>query len=121
TTWSTRTPPRSWRRRPSTGPGLEKMEAAYRYGVPHWLTTHGSEAAEQDGAVRSVRHPDPHWGLVRCRMVAESSRMLEGMGLTRVTLILSAPQGVPAGPVRGGAGIENRPQGRLRAVPSLGE
>lgn len=96
------------------------MEAAYRYGVPHWLSTHGAEAAERDGAVRTVRHPDPRYGLVRCRMVAESSRMLGEMGLTRITLILSAPQGVPVGPVRGGGFAP--PQGaRLRAVPPLGE
>lgn len=94
------------------------MEAAYRYGVPHWLTTHGVEAAEQDGAVRTVRHPDPGWGLVRCRMVAESSRMLDGMGLTRMTMVLSAPQGLPTGPVRGGAGAQPHQVPRLRAVPS---
>ncbi|MFB7468742.1 helix-turn-helix domain-containing protein [Streptomyces sp. NPDC056224] len=93
------------------------MEAAYRYGVPHWLSLRGAEAAEQDGAVRTVRHPDPRRGLVRCRMVAETSRMLDAMGLTRITLILSGPQGGPAGPVRGAG--PGRPQGaRLRAVPS---
>ncbi|MEJ8641557.1 XRE family transcriptional regulator [Streptomyces sp. MS1.HAVA.3] len=97
------------------------MEAAYRYGVPHWLSKHGAAAAEQDGAVRTVRHPDPRWGLVRCRMVAESSRMLDEMGLTRVTLILSAPQGAPVGPVRGGGAVTHQQGARLRAVPSLGE
>lgn len=97
------------------------MEAAYRYGVPHWLTTHGQEAAEQDGAVRTVRHPDPGWGLVRCRMVAETSRMLDGMGLTRITLVLSAPQGLPTGPARGGAGFAQQQGARLRAVPALGD
>ncbi|MEU7555763.1 helix-turn-helix domain-containing protein [Streptomyces sp. NPDC044571] len=94
------------------------MEAAYRYGVPHWLTTHGADAAEHDGAVRTVRHWDPQWGLVRCRMVAESSRMLDGMGLTRITLILSAPQGAPTGPVRGGGAAPLHQGPRLRAVPS---
>ncbi|WP_308120293.1 helix-turn-helix domain-containing protein [Streptomyces bambusae] len=91
------------------------MEAAYRYGVPHWLSTYGAEAAERDGAVLAVHHPDPRWGTVRCRMVAETSRQLDTMGLTRITLILSAPQGVPAGPAPTGT---VRPQGpRLRAVP----
>ncbi|WP_308346597.1 helix-turn-helix domain-containing protein [Streptomyces sp. ISL-66] len=94
------------------------MEAAYRYGVPHWLSTYGAEAAEQDGAVRSVRHPDPGWGLVRCRLVAESSRMLDGMGLTRMTLVLSTPLGPPTGPVRGGADALPHHAPRLRAVPS---
>nr|WSX48938.1 helix-turn-helix domain-containing protein [Streptomyces sp. NBC_00974] len=94
------------------------MEAAYRYGVPHWLSTYGAEAAEQDGAVRSVRHPDPSWGLVRCRLVAESSRMLDGMGLTRMTLVLSAPLGPPTGPVGGGPEPLPHHAPRLRAVPS---
>lgn len=94
------------------------MEAAYRYGVPHWLSTHGADAAELDGAVRTVRHPDPRWGLVRCRMVAETSRMLGEMGLTRITLILSTPTGAPRGPVRSGAGFTQQQGARLRAVPS---
>ncbi|MEU3777923.1 helix-turn-helix domain-containing protein [Streptomyces sp. NPDC032472] len=94
------------------------MEAAYRYGVPHWLATHGAEAAERDGAVRTVRHWDPATGLVRCRLVAESSRMLDAMGLTRITMILSAPQGAAAGPV-GGAGAPRHQGPRLRAVPAL--
>ncbi|MER5729117.1 helix-turn-helix domain-containing protein [Streptomyces sp. NPDC002138] len=94
------------------------MEAAYRYGVPHWLSTYGAEAAERDGAVRSVRHPDPRWGVARCRMVAESGHMLDAMGLTRVTLILSAPQGVPVGPAPVGAGGPPQTAARLRAVPS---
>ncbi|MFD0271035.1 helix-turn-helix domain-containing protein [Streptomyces sp. NPDC127106] len=94
------------------------MEAAYRYGVPHWLATHGAEAAERDGAVRSVRHWDPQWGLVRCRLVAESSRMLDAMGLTRITMVLSAPQGAAAGPARDGAAPHGKGP-RLRAVPAL--
>ncbi|MFE2874590.1 helix-turn-helix domain-containing protein [Streptomyces roseus] len=95
------------------------MEAAYRYGVPHWLSTHGADAAERDGAVRTVRHWDPRWGHVRCRLVAESSRMLDGMGLTRITMILSTPQGAATGPVPGGEAVPLHQGPRLRAVPSL--
>ncbi|KMO97599.1 hypothetical protein ACS04_12020 [Streptomyces roseus] len=95
------------------------MEAAYRYGVPHWLSTHGADAAERDGAVRTVRHWDPRWGHVRCRLVAESSRMLDGMGLTRITMILSMPQGAATGPVPGGEAAPLHQGPRLRAVPSL--
>lgn len=95
------------------------MEAAYRYGVPHWLSTHGADAAERDGAVRTVRHWDPRWGHVRCRMVAESSRMLDAMGLTRITMILSTPQGAATGPVRGSGATPLHQGPRLRAVPSL--
>ncbi|MEU8774384.1 helix-turn-helix domain-containing protein [Streptomyces sp. NPDC048606] len=93
------------------------MEAAYRYGVPHWLSTHGEQAAERDGAVRTVRHPESGWGTVRCRLVAESGHMLEAMGLTRITFVLSAPQGTPTGPVRDG-GVPRQQGPRLRAVPS---
>ncbi|MCC0094978.1 helix-turn-helix domain-containing protein [Streptomyces flavotricini] len=95
------------------------MEAAYRYGVPHWLSTHGADAAELDGAVRTVRHWDPRWGHVRCRMVAESSRMLDGMGLTRITMVLSAPQGAATGPAGVGPTAPLQQGPRLRAVPSL--
>ncbi len=68
--------------------------------------------------MRTVRHWDPGTGLVRCRLVAETSRMLDTMGLTRITMILSAPQGVAAGPVRGG-GVARGQGPRLRAVPAL--
>ncbi|MFK0252506.1 helix-turn-helix domain-containing protein [Streptomyces sp. NPDC090445] len=95
------------------------MEAAYRYGVPHWLATHGAGAAERDGAVRTVRHWDPQTGPVRCRLVAESSRMLDAMGLTRITMILSAPQGAAAGPARRGGAAPHGKGPRLRAVPAL--
>ncbi|MFE9257040.1 helix-turn-helix domain-containing protein [Streptomyces sp. NPDC006879] len=95
------------------------MEAAYRYGVPHWLATYGPEAVERDGAVRAVRHPDPRWGVARCRMVAESSRTLQAMGFTRMTLVLStdgAGRGSLAGH-RSGA-VPQRSTPRLRAVPT---
>ncbi|MEV8531899.1 helix-turn-helix domain-containing protein [Streptomyces sp. NPDC051211] len=97
------------------------MEAAYRYGVPHWLSTYGAEAAERDGAVLAVRHPDPRLGLVRCRIVSENGRMLDAMGLTRITLVLSTPQGLPAGPGPGSSGAPRQAAPRLRAVPPLGE
>ncbi|MFF5449239.1 helix-turn-helix domain-containing protein [Streptomyces sp. NPDC012888] len=97
------------------------MEAAYRYGVPHWLSTYGADAAERDGAVLAVRHPDARIGRVRCRMVAETGRMLDAMGLTRITLVLSAPAPLPAHSPQGAADAPRRQQPRLRAVPPLGE
>ncbi|MEV7419780.1 helix-turn-helix domain-containing protein [Streptomyces sp. NPDC089919] len=93
------------------------MEAAFRYGVPHWLATYGADAAERDGSVLAVRHPDPRWGRARCRMVAETGPRLGGMGFTRITLILSAQQsapGVPAGPA---PAVQQAP--RLRALPTI--
>ncbi|WP_424211030.1 helix-turn-helix domain-containing protein [Streptomyces sp. BI20] len=96
------------------------MEAAYRYGVPHWLSTHGAEAAEDDGALRGVRHPEASRQRSRCRLVSESGPMLDAMGLTRITLVLSTPQGLPAdgGPY---APVEPGyvPGPRLRAVPPV--
>ncbi|MFG2292588.1 helix-turn-helix domain-containing protein [Streptomyces sp. NPDC048603] len=98
------------------------MEAAYRYGVPHWLSTYGPEAAERDGAVLAVRHPDPRRGVVRCRVVCENSRMLDAMGLTRITLVLSAPQGTAPGPAPiTPHGAPQQPGPRLRAVPPLAD
>ncbi|MGW1767165.1 helix-turn-helix domain-containing protein [Streptomyces sp. NPDC002073] len=97
------------------------MEAAYRYGVPHWLATYGADAARNDGAVLGVRHPDPRWGRARCRVVAESGPMLDVMGLTRITFVLSALPGAPTGMPTGGAGIPVPNAPRLRAVPPLGD
>ncbi|MFI8100404.1 helix-turn-helix domain-containing protein [Streptomyces sp. NPDC086023] len=94
------------------------MEAAYRYGVPHWLSTYGPQAAERDGSVRAVRHPDPRWGRARCRLVAENGPMLDGMGFTRITLVLSAPQG-GYGPPVGTPPAPAQQAPRLRAVPPL--
>ncbi|MER7763778.1 helix-turn-helix domain-containing protein [Streptomyces sp. NPDC097619] len=97
------------------------MEAAYRFGVPHWLTAYGSEAARSDGAVLGVRHPDPRWGRARCRFVSESGPLLQEMGFTRFTFVLSAPQGVPAGPPSAGAAAAQQVRPRLRAVPPLAD
>ncbi|WP_308072695.1 MmyB family transcriptional regulator [Streptomyces bambusae] len=95
------------------------MEAAYRYGVPHWLAAHGPEAARDDGAVLAVRHPDPRRGVTRCRVLAESGPLLDDMGLTRVTFVLSAPQGAAGIPP--GALAAVRPGPQLRAVPPLAD
>ncbi|WP_234332644.1 helix-turn-helix domain-containing protein [Streptomyces sp. NRRL S-87] len=94
------------------------MEAAFRYGVPHWLGTYGQDAAERDGRVLAVRHPDPRWGRARCRMVAETGPLLDGMGFTRITLVLSAPQ-TPYGKPAGAPAARAQHAPRLRAVPPL--
>ncbi|GGJ50816.1 MmyB family transcriptional regulator [Streptomyces brasiliensis] len=64
------------------------MEAAYRQGLPHWIRVVGEAAAEHDGAVRRLLHPDPRWGATDCRIVGETPKTLQDMGYTRLTLVL---------------------------------
>jgi hypothetical protein len=64
------------------------MEAAYRQGLPHWIRAVGEQAVAHDGAVRTLRHPDPRWGATDCRVVDETPRTLQDMGYTRITLVL---------------------------------
>ncbi|GAA0628208.1 hypothetical protein GCM10010394_69130 [Streptomyces crystallinus] len=71
------------------------MSAAYQQGLPHWMRAVGRAAVEHDGAVRAVRHPDPGWDAVECRVLEESSGALGELGLRRVTLV---PRREPAAP-----------------------
>ncbi|MFI1358432.1 hypothetical protein ACH4TV_33425 [Streptomyces sp. NPDC020898] len=64
------------------------MEAAYRQGLPHWIRAVGTEAVQHDGAVRPLLHPDPRWGATECRVVGETTKSLENLGYTRLTLVL---------------------------------
>ncbi|GHH87691.1 MmyB family transcriptional regulator [Streptomyces capitiformicae] len=64
------------------------MDAAYRHGLPHWLRTVGPEAAQRDGAVRPLLHPDPRWGATDCRVIDETPDTLRDLGYTRMTLVL---------------------------------
>ncbi|MFJ2609077.1 hypothetical protein ACIQOU_26515 [Streptomyces sp. NPDC091279] len=64
------------------------MEAAYRQGLPHWISSVGERAVAHDGAVRPVLHPDPRWGATECRVVDETPRTLGELGYTRLTLVL---------------------------------
>ncbi|MEU5097400.1 hypothetical protein [Streptomyces sp. NPDC020996] len=64
------------------------MEAAFRQGLPHWIRAVGERAVRHDGAVRPVTHPDPRWGATDCRVMDETTRTLEEMGYTRLTLVL---------------------------------
>ncbi|MGW7384225.1 MmyB family transcriptional regulator [Streptomyces sp. NPDC054794] len=77
------------------------MEAAYRQGLPHWIRVVGEDAAaEHDGAVRPLLHPDPRWGATECRVVGETPRMLEAMGYTRLTFVLRDARRPAAAPRR---------------------
>ncbi|MFI1480165.1 hypothetical protein [Streptomyces sp. NPDC020747] len=64
------------------------MDAAYRHGLPHWVRSVGPDAVEHDGAVRPLLHPDPRWGRTDCRIVGETTKTLQDMGYTRLTLVL---------------------------------
>ncbi len=72
------------------------MEAAYRHGLPHWRRTVGARAAEHDGSVRPLLHPDPRWGATDCRIVVETTGTLQDMGCTRLTLVLRETRRAPA-------------------------
>ncbi|MCX5600174.1 hypothetical protein AB0H92_03805 [Streptomyces phaeochromogenes] len=72
------------------------MDAAYRHGLPHWIRSVGPDAVEHDGAVRPLLHPDPRWGRTDCRIVGETTKTLQGMGYTRLTLVLREARRAPA-------------------------
>jgi PAS domain-containing protein len=72
------------------------MDAAYRHGLPHWIRSVGPDAVEHDGAVRPLLHPDPRWGRTDCRIVGETTKTLQGMGYTRLTLVLREARRPPA-------------------------
>ncbi|UIX29606.1 MmyB family transcriptional regulator [Streptomyces sp. GQFP] len=92
------------------------MEAAYRQGLPHWIRAVGAEAVQRDGAVRPLLHPDPRWGATECRVVGETSKSLQDMGYTRLTLVLREtrrPTDAPRGPRR-----PRRSASHLSVVPA---
>ena len=72
------------------------MEAAYRQGLPHWISAVGEGAVEHDGAVRPLHHPDPRRGSTQCRIFRETPRTLQDMGYTRLTMVLREPGPAPA-------------------------
>ncbi|GAA2284189.1 hypothetical protein GCM10010145_65700 [Streptomyces ruber] len=92
------------------------MDAAYRQGVPHWIRTVGPAAAEDDGAVRPLHHPDPRWGRTDCRVVGDTPKTLQEMGYTRMTLVLREARRRRA---RGrGTGPARRTAAHLSVVPA---
>ncbi|GAA5049295.1 MmyB family transcriptional regulator [Streptomyces similanensis] len=92
------------------------MEAAYRHGLPHWLRAVGPAAAEPDGAVRPLLHPDPRWGATECRVVEETPATLRELGHTRLTLVLREPPR-PSRPQHRPRRAR-RPAGHLSVVPA---
>ncbi len=91
------------------------MDAAYRQGLPHWIRAVGPGAAEDDGAVRPLHHPDPRWGRTDCRVVGETPKTLDELGYTRMTLVLREARR-PAAGARGAR--PRRTAGHLSVVPA---
>ncbi|MET7617740.1 helix-turn-helix domain-containing protein [Streptomyces sp. NPDC005408] len=87
------------------------MDAAYRFGLPHWMRVMGAAAVHHDGAVRPLYHPDPRWGRTECRIVDETPGTLQDMGFTRLTLVLREARPAVSPDVRRG-------KSHLRAVSS---
>ncbi|MER6749898.1 hypothetical protein ACFW6C_24455 [Streptomyces fungicidicus] len=89
------------------------MEAAYRHGLPHWLRAVGERAAEPDGAVRPLLHPDPRWGATDCRIVAETTPTLADMDCVRLTMVVRETRRAPSG-----SRAARRAASHLRVVPA---
>lgn len=69
----------------------------YRHDLPDWVLAGGSDLLHHDNEVRELRHPDPHVGPQGCRLVEETPRSLQALGLTRITLMLvCGTAGLPA-------------------------
>ncbi|MCZ1012114.1 helix-turn-helix domain-containing protein [Streptomyces lydicus] len=64
------------------------LRDAYLKEMPDWVLGAGADLVHHDGAVGALRHPDPHVGRRGCRLVEETPRPLQGLGLTRITLVL---------------------------------
>ncbi|ALC19422.1 helix-turn-helix domain-containing protein [Streptomyces pristinaespiralis] len=78
------------------------MDAAYRCGLPHWMSAVGALAIHHDGAVRPVNHPDPRWGRTQCRIIDETPTTLRDKEYTRMTLVLRENQSSAVPGVRRG-------------------
>ena len=126
---STRTPPRCWATtsragacrcsptspRPRSGtpttPGLHAirrdiaqdpiMDAAYRHGLPHWLRAVGGGPPGTTAPYGPCCTRTPAWGTTECRLLVETTSVLEEMGCRRVTFVLREtprPMAGTAGP-----------------------
>ncbi|MER5885913.1 helix-turn-helix domain-containing protein [Streptomyces sp. NPDC001941] len=74
------------------------LRDVYLYAMPDWLLGSGSDLIHYESATLGVRHPNPRMGLQRCRLVEETPRSLQALGLTRLTLVLLPLGEAPVGP-----------------------
>ncbi|MGP3950867.1 MmyB family transcriptional regulator [Streptomyces sp. 7N604] len=65
------------------------LHHAYINDMPSWVLSAGADLVHNEGAVRALRHPDPQVGLQGCRLVEETPRSLQALGLTRITFVLT--------------------------------
>ncbi|MEU5240943.1 helix-turn-helix domain-containing protein [Streptomyces lydicus] len=64
-----------------------ELRDAYLKEMPDWVLGSGADLVHHDYAVRELRHPDPLVGLQGCRIVEETPRPLQAVGLSRITLV----------------------------------
>ncbi|WP_327411338.1 helix-turn-helix transcriptional regulator (plasmid) [Streptomyces sp. NBC_01281] len=67
------------------------LRDAYLNDMPTWVLGCGADLVHYEGTVRELRHPNPQIGLQGCRLVEETPRFLQTLGLTRITLVLIEP------------------------------
>ncbi|MGW6972137.1 MmyB family transcriptional regulator [Streptomyces sp. NPDC054952] len=64
------------------------LRDTYLKDMPDWVLGCGADLVHHEGSVRELRHPDPRIGLQGCRLVEETPRSLQALGLMRITLVL---------------------------------
>ncbi|MGW6145419.1 MmyB family transcriptional regulator [Streptomyces sp. NPDC055140] len=64
------------------------LRDVYLKDMPDWLLRGGADLVHHEGAIRELRHPAPQIGLQGCRLVEETPRPLQALGLKRITLVL---------------------------------
>lgn len=64
------------------------LRHVYLKDMPNWVLDCGADLIHHEAAVRELRHPDPQFGVQKCRLVEETPRRLQALGLTRITLVL---------------------------------
>ncbi|MFF4448173.1 helix-turn-helix domain-containing protein [Streptomyces sp. NPDC001502] len=64
------------------------LRDAYLKDMPDWVLGSGADLVHHESSVRELRHPDPQVGLQGCRLVEETPRSLQALGLMRITLVL---------------------------------
>ncbi|MFF3786245.1 helix-turn-helix domain-containing protein [Streptomyces sp. NPDC001933] len=65
------------------------LRTIYLRDMPDWVLGAGAGLVGPEGSVRELRHPDPGVGLQACRIVEETPRSLQTLGLTRITFVLT--------------------------------
>ncbi|RNG21609.1 helix-turn-helix domain-containing protein [Streptomyces botrytidirepellens] len=67
----------------------ESLRKAYLHELPYWTLSSGADPMHHEGALLELHHPDHRIGVKACRLVEETPKSLERLGLTRITLVLT--------------------------------